>query len=143
MAVKKLVTQNGLPMAEKSVRDFASEVTLLQQLHHPNIVGLVGTCIDPIALLTEYCHRGNLFLMLNDAKCPLAWERKLSFALGLAEGMHYLHTRDPILIHRDLKSLNVLINRDWTVKVTDFGLSRFKPHSLSDIMTMQCGTYHW
>lgn len=145
VAVKKLVTQNGLPMAEKSVRDFASEVALLQQLHHPNIITLVGTCIDPIALLTEFCHRGNLFVVLNETnKYPeLAWERKLSFALGLAEGMHYLHTRDPILIHRDLKSLNVLINRDWRVKVTDFGLSRFKPHSLSDIMTMQCGTYHW
>lgn len=104
----------------------------------------VGTCTDPVALLTEFCHKGNLFCILNDqSKYELSWERKLNIACGLAEGMNYLHTRDPILIHRDLKSLNVLLNRDWMVKITDFGLSRFKPHSLSDIMTMQCGTYHW
>lgn len=145
VAVKKLITQNGLPMAEKSVRDFSSEVNLLRLLHHPNIIAFVGTCLDPVSVLTEFCHKGNLFMVLNEKARykEIGWTRKLSIARGLADGMHYLHTRDPILIHRDLKSLNVLLNRDWVVKITDFGLSRFKPHSLSDIMTMQCGTYHW
>lgn len=145
VAVKKLVTQNNLPMAEKSVRDFASEVSLLRVLRHPNVIAFLGTCADPVAVLTEFCHKGNLFMVLNEKARykDISWARKLSVARGLADGMHYLHTRDPILIHRDLKSLNVLLTRDWSVKITDFGLSRFKPHSLSDIMTMQCGTYHW
>ncbi|TFJ85248.1 hypothetical protein NSK_003671 [Nannochloropsis salina CCMP1776] len=146
VAVKKLVTQNNLPMAEKSLRDFESEVALLRELHHPNIIAFVGTCVDPVAVLTEFCHRGNLFMVVNEKGPPyteIAWSRRLSIAKGLAAGMEYLHSRDPILIHRDLKSLNVLLNRAWVVKITDFGLSRFKPHSLTDIMTMQCGTYHW
>lgn len=146
VAVKKLVTQNNLPMVEKSLRDFESEVALLRELHHPNIIAFVGTCVDPVAVLTEFCHRGNLFMVVNEKGPPyteIAWSRRLSIAKGLAAGMEYLHSRDPILIHRDLKSLNVLLNRAWVVKITDFGLSRFKPHSLTDIMTMQCGTYHW
>lgn len=146
VAVKKLVTQNNLPMTEKSVRDFLSEVGLLRVLHHPNIIGFVGTCVDPVAVLTEFCQKGNLFMVLNEKGAgyrEMGWGRKIAIARGLAAGMEYLHSREPILIHRDLKSLNVLLNRAWEVKLSDFGLSRWKPNSLTDIMTMQCGTYHW
>ena len=54
--------------------------------------------------------------------------------------MNFLHTHSPIIIHRDLKSLNLLVDQDWNVKVSDFGLSRFK---VSSLMTGQCGTYQW
>ena len=54
--------------------------------------------------------------------------------------MNFLHTHSPIIIHRDLKSLNILVDQDWNVKVSDFGLSRFK---VSSLMTGQCGTYQW
>ena len=55
-------------------------------------------------------------------------------------GMNFLHTHSPVIIHRDLKSLNLLVDSDWNVKVSDFGLSRFK---VSTLMTGQCGTYQW
>jgi serine/threonine protein kinase len=54
-----------------------------------------------------------------------------------------LHSSEPIIIHRDLKSLNLLVDADWNVKVSDFGLSRFKAVTSSGLMTAQCGTFHW
>jgi serine/threonine protein kinase len=54
-----------------------------------------------------------------------------------------LHSSEPIIIHRDLKSLNLLVDADWNVKVSDFGLSRFKALTSSGLMTAQCGTFHW
>ena len=54
-----------------------------------------------------------------------------------------MHSSDPIIIHRDLKSLNLLVDESWAVKVSDFGLSRFKAITPSGLMTAQCGTFHW
>ena len=54
-----------------------------------------------------------------------------------------LHSSDPIIIHRDLKSLNLLVDTAWNVKVSDFGLARFKAVTRSGLMTAQCGTFHW
>ena len=65
---------------------------------------------------------------------------KLKLAYDAARGMNFLHTHSPIIIHRDLKSLNLLVDEDWNLKVSDFGLSRFKVPTL---MTGQCGTYQW
>ena len=67
VAIKKLITQNSLPMSTKSLKDFASESLLLQQLNHPNIIRLTGICIEPLSIITEYCHRGNLFALLRQA----------------------------------------------------------------------------
>jgi serine/threonine protein kinase len=91
----------------------------------------------------EYCERGALFSILADKSIELPWVLRRSIMLGLAQGIHYLHTRHPVIIHRDLKSLNVLLTEDWTTKVTDFGLSRYSPQSVSEQMTGQIGTYHW
>ena len=60
--------------------------------------------------------------------------------MDAARGMRFLHTHKPTIIHRDLKSLNLLVDEQWTLKVTDFGLSRFKSQQL---MTGQCGTFQW
>ena len=62
-------------------------MSLLRVLHHPNIIALVATCADPVALLTEFCHKGNLFVVLNEpTRYELSWSRKLAIARGLAEG---------------------------------------------------------
>ena len=132
VAVKKLRVNR---MSSKAIRDFSSEVMLLRTLRHPNIVIFMGIVMNPVCLVTEYCHNGNLFDLLHDTvddnrgehyAVQIPWQRRIRIALDVARGMNFLHTSTPVIIHRDLKSLNILINEKWTAKVSDFGLSRFK-----------------
>lgn len=132
VAVKKLRVNR---MSAKAVRDFSSEVMLLRTLRHPNIVIFMGIVMNPVCLVTEFCHNGNLFDLLHETvddprgehyAVQIPWPRRLRIALDVARGMNFLHTSTPVIIHRDLKSLNILVNEKWTAKVSDFGLSRFK-----------------
>ena len=116
VAVKQLVLEK---IDEANLRDFYAEVALMKTLRHPNIVGFLGACSDPVCLVTEYCSNGNLFNILqNKAKggTPLSWRTLLGFALDEARGMQFLHAHEPVIIHRDLKSLNLLLDRQWTLK---------------------------
>lgn len=142
VAVKKLVGGGGGPM-EKTLKDFKTEAALLSRLRHKHIITVVGATVDPITIVMDYCSRGNLMVLLNDASITLSWPMKKEICLGVALGMQYLHSQNPVIIHRDLKSLNVLIDEKWVTKVTDFGLSRFKATSETEKMTGQAGTYHW
>jgi serine/threonine protein kinase len=142
VAVKKLATQVGAPMTLKTIRDFRTEAALQRTLRHPNIVSLIAVCTKPLSLVMEFVPRGNLFALLGDGAVSLDWQQRLKIALGTVKGMAYLHEQDPIIVHRDLKSLNLLLTDDLDCKVTDFGLSRFKAES-DERMTGQCGTYHW
>ncbi len=142
VAVKKLVGGGGGPM-ERNLRDFQTEAALLSHLRHPNIITPVGATIEPVTFIMEYCSRGNLMNLLMDSSISLQWEKKKKMLQDIASGMQYLHHQDPIIIHRDLKSLNILIDENWVAKVSDFGLSRFKAPTVSEKMTGQAGTYHW
>jgi hypothetical protein len=143
VAVKLLLRRPGAA-GEKAEEDFKAEVALLARLEHPNIVAFIGVCPDPLALVTEFCARGNLFDLLHAEDLELPWRLRVSFALDAARGMRFLHSRSPVVIHRDLKSLNLLVSAEWRVKVSDFGLSRFKAQSSSgSLYTAQCGTFHW
>jgi len=105
-----------------------AEVALMQELRHPNIVLLLGVTLEPPAIVQEYCSRGSLYGVLRRHGAagapPLAWRVRLQMALGAATGMCYLHGCRPAVLHRDLKSPNLLVDRHWRVKVGDFGLSR-------------------
>lgn len=150
VAVKELLAQprSGTgdaavdSVAAKTVSDFLSEVALMAKLRHPNVVALVGACERPLCLVTEYCARGNLYDILR-SPAPLGLSRRLSIAADAARGMAYLHSARPPIIHRDLKSQNIFIMADWSAKIGDFGLSRFKAASSAALMTAQCGTFHW
>ena len=137
VAVKHLQLAN---INEKVILDFHTEVAMIKSLRHPNIVHAMGACIDPICLVTEFCTRGSLFGILHKKTLKLPWELRLKLGMDAARGMRFLHTHKPTIIHRDLKSLNLLVDEQWTLKVTDFGLSRFKSQQL---MTGQCGTFQW
>ncbi len=142
VAVKKLIGGGGGPM-ERNLRDFQTEAALLSQLRHPNIIAPVGATIKPVSFIMDYCSRGNLMSLLMDSSISLHWEKKKKMLEDVASGMQYLHHQDPVIIHRDLKSLNILIDENWVAKVSDFGLSRFKAPTVSEKMTGQAGTYHW
>lgn len=142
VAVKRLLYKPG-EAGDRALRDFKAEVLLMARMNHPCILGFLGVVPSPLCLVSEYCSNGNLFDLLHNSPVRLPWHLRLRMALEVAEGMKFLHSTTPVIIHRDLKSLNLLVDRDWHVKVSDFGLSRFKALSSSAFMTAQCGTFHW
>jgi len=88
----------------------------------------------------ELCERGSLYDVLNKTPKELTWKRAVDFASDMVEGMAVLHSHIPQIIHRDLKSLNILVTKNWKCKVCDFGLSR---HVQGDMKTFGrlCGTF--
>lgn len=115
------------------------EAELMASLRHPNIVQFLAVCLLPPAIVTEWCVRGSLFGVLKayngdkELARQLPWGRRLSMAFDAAKGMLYLHNNRPVpVIHRDLKSPNLLIANDWTVKVADFNLSRLADEHAAD-----------
>lgn len=102
----------------------------MSKLRHPNVCLYLGACTDPPCLVMEYCAKCSLDMLLKAGLANgqmakrLSWPRLLSMALDGAKGMLYLHTRQPPVAHRDLKSANLLVDSHWHVKVADFSLSR-------------------
>ena len=124
VAIKKLHVRN---LKAEHVDSFCSEASLMCQLQHPNIVGFIGAITEPsnLSILTEYCNRGSLADLLLEESVQMTFRMKVKFALDSAQGMLYLHTSNPAILHRDLKSDNLLVADDWSIKVGDFGLTRF------------------
>jgi serine/threonine protein kinase len=118
------------------------EVRILKGIRHPNVLFFRGLCLQPPMIITELCDHGSVsdvidltnrmnkpngFVVISDEKRAMynehmSWGGRVKLALDAAKGMLYLHTKD--LLHCDLKSLNLLVDRAWTCKVADFGLSR-------------------
>lgn len=116
-------------VASASPSALLDEASLMASLRHPNVVNFLGFCLAPPCIVTEYCTRGSVYDLISAAKADgaageLTWRRILDMAIGAATGMLHLHTRSPPVIHRDLKSPNLLVAADWTVKVADFNLSK-------------------
>ncbi|KAJ0266929.1 Protein kinase superfamily protein [Hirschfeldia incana] len=111
-------------------REFLAEVEMLSRLHHRNLVNLIGICIEDRnrSLVYELIPNGSVESHLHGVDkeaSPLDWEARLKIALGAARGLAYLHEdSSPRVIHRDFKSSNILLEHDFTPKVSDFGLAR-------------------
>ncbi|XP_023634182.1 protein STRUBBELIG-RECEPTOR FAMILY 6 [Capsella rubella] len=104
------------------------EINIMKKLRHPNVLLFMGAVCteEKSAIIMEYMPRGSLFKILHNTNQPLDKKRRLRMALDVARGMNYLHRRNPPIVHRDLKSSNLLVDRNWNVKVGDFGLSKWK-----------------
>ncbi|KAF7820251.1 serine/threonine-protein kinase CTR1-like isoform X1 [Senna tora] len=126
--------------------EFRKEVLLMKRLRHPNIVLLMGAVFQQpnFSIVTEYLSRGSLFELLRmpDARSVLSAKRRFSMAYDVASGMNYLHQMKPPIVHRDLKSPNLLVDDTYTVKVCDFGLSRTKANTFLSSKTA-AGTPEW
>ncbi|KAL5771022.1 hypothetical protein ACOSP7_015176 [Xanthoceras sorbifolium] len=111
-------------------REFLAEVEMLSRLHHRNLVKLIGICIEEHArcLVYELIPNGSVESHLHGVEkesAPLGWDARLKIALGAGRGLAYLHEdSSPRVIHRDFKSSNILLEHDFTPKVSDFGLAR-------------------
>ncbi|KAL6990081.1 hypothetical protein U1Q18_015829 [Sarracenia purpurea var. burkii] len=123
---------------------FRQEVSLMKRLRHPNILLFMGAVTSPqrLCIVTEFLPRGSLFRLLQRNTSRLDRRRRVHMALDIARGMNYLHHCNPPIIHRDLKSSNLLVDKNWTVKVGDFGLSRLKHETYLTTKTGK-GTPQW
>ena len=134
----KLEAQNN----EKQVKPFIEEYNLLKQLRHPNILLYLGGNItsSPYFLVTEFCENGNLFQFLHGKDAPdLEDIERLNLALEIAQGINYLHSFNPPILHRDLKSLNILLDKNFVAKIADFGWAKLREQH----MTKLRGTFQW
>ncbi|TKY69752.1 serine/threonine-protein kinase [Spatholobus suberectus] len=110
-----------------STKSFCNEILILSSINHPNLVKLHGYCSDPRGLLLvyDYVPNGTLAEHLHNRKGSLTWQVRLDIALQTASAMEYLHfSVAPPVVHRDITSSNIFVERDMRIKVGDFGLSR-------------------
>ncbi|CAN6548368.1 unnamed protein product [Malus baccata var. baccata] len=142
VAVKKLL--NNLGQAEK---EFRVEVEAIGHVRHKNLVRLLGYCIEGThrLLVYEYVNNGNLEQWLHGAMCHhgyLTWEARMKVLLGTAKALAYLHEAiEPKVVHRDIKSSNILLDDDFNAKISDFGLAKLLGAGKSHITTRVMGTF--
>jgi len=109
-------------------------------IRHPYLVELYGaSLVGQEALIMEYCERGSLYAVLKNQAIPISWILCFSMIKNIFEGIHALHCHDPPVFHRDLKTLNVLVTKDFVCKIGDFGLSRFQTDTVT--LKKQRGTW--
>ncbi|KDP24323.1 hypothetical protein JCGZ_25619 [Jatropha curcas] len=122
VAVKVLASNS-----KQGEKEFQTEVSLLGRLHHRNLVNLLGYSVDKgqRMLIYEFMSNGSLANILYNGELILCWEERLQIALDISHGIEYLHEGAvPPVIHRDLKSANILLDQSMRAKVADFGLSK-------------------
>ncbi|KAK6917976.1 Protein kinase domain [Dillenia turbinata] len=142
VAVKRLL--NNLGQAEK---EFRVEVEAIGHVRHKNLVRLLGYCIEGVhrMLVYEFVNNGNLEQWLHGAMSQhgsLTWEARMKVILGTAKALAYLHEAiEPKVVHRDIKSSNILIDVEFNCKVSDFGLAKLLDSGESHITTRVMGTF--
>ncbi|KAL1354174.1 hypothetical protein AAHE18_05G022400 [Arachis hypogaea] len=125
-------------------REWLAEVIFLGQLRHPNLVKLIGYCCEDEdrLLVYEFMPRGSLENHLFRRLTSLPWGTRLKIAIGAAKGLSFLHGADKPVIYRDFKTSNVLLDSDFTAKLSDFGLAKMGPEgSNTHVSTRVMGTY--
>lgn len=140
VAVKKL----ALGQSNRVKADFASEVTLISNVHHRNLIRLLGCCSKGPELLLVYEYMANSSLdrfLFGEKRGSLRWKQRFDIILGTAQGLAYLHEQFHVcIIHRDIKSSNILLDDDFQPKIADFGLARLLPENQSHLSTKFAGT---
>lgn len=125
VAIKKLHLQDG-KITPLQLEEFQKEVVNLQALRHPRLVTFIGAAViaPTLCIVTEFMPNGSLYALLHKLRTPITRNERASVSLQITEGVHFLHSRTPPFVHRDLKSLNVVMDFDLNAKLCDFGLTQ-------------------
>ncbi|XP_022890942.1 receptor-like cytoplasmic kinase 176 [Olea europaea var. sylvestris] len=142
IAVKRL-NQEGL----QGHKEWLTEINYLGQLYHPNLVKLIGYCLEDEhrLLVYEFMPRGSLenhLFRRSSYFQPLSWNLRMKVALGAAKGLAYLHSPEAKVIYRDFKTSNILLDKNYNAKLSDFGLAKDGPmDGKSYVSTRVMGTF--
>ncbi|GFP91489.1 probable serine/threonine-protein kinase at1g01540 [Phtheirospermum japonicum] len=142
IAIKNLLNNRG--QAEK---EFKVEVEAIGRVRHKNLVRLLGYCVEGAyrMLVYEYVDNGNLDQWLHGDVgdvSPLTWEIRINIIIGTAKGLAYLHEGlEPKVVHRDIKTSNILLDHQWNPKLSDFGLAKLLNSESSYVTTRVMGTF--
>ncbi|CAD5170309.1 unnamed protein product [Musa acuminata subsp. malaccensis] len=123
VAIKVFLEQD---LTTENMEDFCNEIYILSRLRHPNVILFLGACMRPphLSMVTEYMEMGSLYYLMHMSgqKKKLSWRKRLKMLRDICRGLMCIHRMK--IVHRDLKSANCLVDKHWTVKICDFGLSR-------------------
>jgi serine/threonine protein kinase len=110
-------------LSAEALDDFCNEVEILAKIHHPQVINFIGACLEPLMIVTELMAGGDMEKLLLDSSTQLSFLTRLQMAKDAALGMAWLHGSDPMILHRDVKTANFLVDENLRVVVADFGLS--------------------
>ncbi|KAJ4710624.1 Receptor-like kinase [Melia azedarach] len=139
VAIKQLKIGGG-----QGEREFKAEVEIISRIHHRHLVSLVGYCISENRrlLIYDYVPNNTLYFHLHEGRPVLDWATRVKIAAGAARGIAYLHEDcHPRIIHRDIKSSNILLDNNFEAQVSDFGLAKLALDANTHITTRVMGTF--
>ncbi|CAA0808705.1 Protein kinase superfamily protein [Striga hermonthica] len=140
-AIKVLSSQS-----EQGVREFLNEIVAISGVEHENLVKLYGCCTEKGQRILVYGYLENnslaQTLLRRHSDLQFSWKLRTKICIGVAQGLAFLHDEiQPHIVHRDIKASNILLDRDFTPKIADFGLAKLFPATMTHISTRVAGTF--